>query len=215
MPRAISTHPSPPRANCTTSLPRRVIRSSRASSPRSAGPGAIAVSAHGTQAGNRREDDEYDDSQHAAGRPDLSGRDLLGRGNEQRECREVGRHRHDTEAERLTRAHRAARCPGLALSRPSSLEDQRDARECAADDDVELRVEVRLGRQRDRPAEQDEDAEEDEQRQHRSGRVPACRSPTVGTGEDHGLLRQHHRAEGTGEAERNDEEQHLEHCAGS
>ena len=77
---------------------------------------------------------------------------------------------------------------------------QREQRQ--AENEVERGVEVRLGRERDRASEEDYGGDDDQQDEdHTSGETRPC-PITVGAGEQHGLLRQHDRADRSSQTER-------------
>ena len=80
-----------------------------------------------------------------------------------------------------------------------------------AENEVERRVEVRLGRERDRASEQHDGDDDHERGEDHAGGV-ACPCPTtVGTGEEHGLLRQHDGADRSAQPERDDDCERRQH----
>ena len=125
--------------------------------------------------------------------------------------RDVRGHRAHAEGQGRARAElRPPRVPP-GRTRTAPAHERGEGDEQRAQHEVERRVEMRLLRERDRPAEEHEGAREHEQRQRRPGRVAAGRAPAVGSGEEHRLLGEHHRAEGSGEAERDDDPEDLQH----
>jgi hypothetical protein len=73
---------------------------------------------------------------------------------------------------------------------------------------------VRLGRERDRASEQHDGDNDHERGEDHAGGVAYPCPTTVGACEEHGLLRQHDRADRSAQAERDDERerrQHLRH----
>jgi hypothetical protein len=80
-----------------------------------------------------------------------------------------------------------------------------------AENEVERRVEVRLGRERDRASEQHGGDDDHERGEDHAGGVAHPCSTTLGTGEEHGLLRQHDGADRSAQPERDDDRERRQH----
>ena len=217
-PRPMKKSPAALSSPTVNPRPRRASWSRTAASPRWLGPGATLVRAMGTHAGMQP-------GRRVRGRAPLrcdlsvSSGDLFGGRCDQGQRRDVRRHGEHAERKcrgSLARTTRtpvvtvcATRRPALAPSQDENENSHADQDQ--ADNDVERRIEVRLGRERDRASEQHDGDDDRECGQDHPGGVAHPCLTTVGAGKEHGLFRQHHRADRSAQAERDDDRERRHH----
>ena len=154
-PRPMKNSPAALSSPIVTTRPRRAICSRSAASPRWLGPGATLVRATGTHTSVVTRPTSTRTSTACSCDLSVSPGDLLGGCCDQDQRREVGRHGKHAERKRRPSPARTTRTPVvivLATRRPAPAAPQHENEgsrkdQDQADDEVERRVEVRLGRE--------------------------------------------------------------------